>query len=63
MKKLILSAISALAIGTGAALAAGGGGHVEDHAFSFEGPSGNTTKSNCVAASKFTAKSARAATG
>jgi ubiquinol-cytochrome c reductase cytochrome c1 subunit len=40
MKKLILSAISALAIGTGAALAAGGGGHVEDHAFSFEGPFG-----------------------
>ena len=26
-------------------------------------PSANTTKSNCVAASKFTAKSARAATG
>ncbi|KFE36791.1 cytochrome c1 [Thioclava atlantica] len=45
MKNLLISAISALAIGTGLlagpALAAGGGeGHVEDISFSFEGPFG-----------------------
>lgn len=42
MKKLLISAVSALVIGLGAnsALAAGAGGHVEDISFSFEGPFG-----------------------
>lgn len=39
MKKLLISAVSALAIGTGAAMASGGG-HIPDHSFSFEGPFG-----------------------
>ena len=40
MRKLALATISALALGTGGALAAGTAGHVEDVAFSFEGPFG-----------------------
>jgi ubiquinol-cytochrome c reductase cytochrome c1 subunit len=36
----ILSGIAALFLGTGAALAAGAGGHVTDFRFSFEGPFG-----------------------
>ena len=40
MKKLLISAVSALMLGSGAALAAGEGGHVEDFSFSFEGPFG-----------------------
>ena len=40
MKKLLISAVSALVLGTGAAFAAGGGAHMEDFAFSFEGPFG-----------------------
>jgi ubiquinol-cytochrome c reductase cytochrome c1 subunit len=40
LKKTILSGIAALALGTGAALAAGTGGHVTDYRFSFEGPFG-----------------------
>lgn len=39
-RKIAISAVSALVLGTGAAMAAGGGGHVEDVAFSFEGPFG-----------------------
>ena len=40
-RKIAISAVSALCLTTGAAFAAGGeGGHVEDHAFSFEGPFG-----------------------
>ena len=43
IRKLTLTALTALGLTAGAALAAGGGGdygHVEDHAFSFEGPFG-----------------------
>lgn len=40
MKKTILSVLVALGLGTGAAFAAGGGGHVEDVDFSFDGPFG-----------------------
>jgi ubiquinol-cytochrome c reductase cytochrome c1 subunit len=40
-KKLIVSAIAAIAIAPGAAMAAGAAGHVEDFAFSFEGPFGS----------------------
>ena len=40
MKKLLISAISALVLGTGSAFAAGGEAHIEDIAFSFEGPFG-----------------------
>jgi ubiquinol-cytochrome c reductase cytochrome c1 subunit len=41
IRKLTLSIISALAISTGAAIAAGGeGGHIENIAFSFDGPFG-----------------------
>ncbi|MFP1642947.1 cytochrome c1 [Pontitalea aquivivens] len=40
MKKLLISAVSALMLGSGAALAAGAEGHVDDFAFSFEGPFG-----------------------
>ena len=40
MRKLVLSAALALALPAGAALAAGGEGHVEDFSFSFEGPFG-----------------------
>lgn len=40
-RKIAISAVSALCLTTGAAFAAGGeGGHIEDHAFSFEGPFG-----------------------
>ncbi|MEN8831059.1 MAG: cytochrome c1 [Pacificibacter sp.] len=39
-KKLTLSAVTALALGAGAAMAAGGAGHVHDVDFSFEGPFG-----------------------
>ena len=40
MRKLLISAVSALALGTGAALAAGTEGHIEGVDFSFEGPFG-----------------------
>ena len=40
-KKLIVSAIAAIAIAPGAAMAAGAAGKVEDFAFSFEGPFGS----------------------
>lgn len=40
MKKLAISAVAALVLSSGAALAAGGEGHVEDVSFSFEGPFG-----------------------
>src|SRR6056297_3373414 len=39
-KKLAISAVAALTLSTGAALAAGGAGKVEDVDFSFEGPFG-----------------------
>jgi len=39
-RKVAISAVSALVLGTGAAMAAGAAGHVEDVAFSFEGPFG-----------------------
>ncbi|WP_226622089.1 cytochrome c1 [Alloyangia pacifica] len=39
-KKLALSAVAALGLFSGSAFAAGEGGHVEDFAFSFEGPFG-----------------------
>lgn len=39
MKKLLISAVSALVLGSGAAMAAEGG-HIPDFAFSFEGPFG-----------------------
>lgn len=39
-RKIAISAVSALALTTGAVFAAEGGGHVEDIAFSFEGPFG-----------------------
>jgi ubiquinol-cytochrome c reductase cytochrome c1 subunit len=39
-KKLAISAVAALALTSGAALAAGGAGHVHDVDFSFEGPFG-----------------------
>lgn len=45
IRKLTLTALTALGLSTGAALAAGGGdgeyGHIEDHAFTFEGPFGS----------------------
>ncbi|PRD37761.1 UNVERIFIED_CONTAM: petC [Trichonephila clavipes] len=44
LRKIAISAISALAITSGAAMAAGGGGHIEDVAFSFEGPFGKFEK-------------------
>lgn len=40
MKKLLISAVSALVLGSAPVLAAEGGGHVPDFAFSFEGPFG-----------------------
>ncbi|MCI2394798.1 cytochrome c1 [Aliiroseovarius sediminis] len=40
IKKLATSAVVALALATGGALAAGDEGHIEDFAFSFEGPFG-----------------------
>jgi len=39
-RKIAISAVSALALTTGAAFAAGGESHIEDIAFSFEGPFG-----------------------
>ncbi len=39
-KKLAISAVAALTLSTGAVMAAGGAGHVEDIDFSFEGPFG-----------------------
>ena len=40
IRKLTLTAFAALGLSAGAALAAGGEAHVEDYAFSFEGPFG-----------------------
>jgi ubiquinol-cytochrome c reductase cytochrome c1 subunit len=40
LRKLTLSAIAALALSTGGAVAAGGESHVENFSFSFEGPFG-----------------------
>lgn len=40
-RKIAISAVSALALTTGAMFASEGGGHVEDVAFSFEGPFGS----------------------
>ena len=40
LKKLAISAVAALTLSAGGAMAAGGAGHVEDVAFSFEGPFG-----------------------
>lgn len=40
LKKLAISAIAALTLSTGASMAAGAGGHIEDVDFSFEGPFG-----------------------
>ena len=40
MKKSILAALVAFGLGTTGAHAAGGAGHIEDFAFSFEGPFG-----------------------
>jgi ubiquinol-cytochrome c reductase cytochrome c1 subunit len=40
IRKLAITASTALALSTGAALAAGGAGYVEDYSFSFEGPFG-----------------------
>ncbi|WP_397543047.1 cytochrome c1 [Roseovarius salis] len=40
LKKLAITAVAALTLSSGAALAAGAGGHVEDVDFSFEGPFG-----------------------
>ena len=40
-KKLTLGVTLALALGAGGAQAAGSEGHVDDHAFSFEGPFGS----------------------
>jgi ubiquinol-cytochrome c reductase cytochrome c1 subunit len=40
MKKLAISAVTALTLSAGGALAAGGGGHTHDVDFSFEGPFG-----------------------
>lgn len=40
IKKLGIAGITALGLSTGAALAAGGAGHIEDVAFSYEGPFG-----------------------
>lgn len=39
-RKIAISAVSALTLTSGAAFAAGGGAHIEDVAFSFEGPFG-----------------------
>ncbi len=40
IRKIALTAATALALSGGAVLAAGSEGHIEDHAFSFEGPFG-----------------------
>ncbi len=40
LKKLAISAVAALSLSAGAAMAAGGTGHIEDTAFSYEGPFG-----------------------
>lgn len=39
-RKIAISAVSALVLGAGSAMAAGAEGHIEDVAFSFEGPFG-----------------------
>ena len=44
IKASILAALVAFGLGSGAAVASGGGGHVEDFAFSFEGPFGSYDK-------------------
>ena len=44
LRKIALSAVSALVLATGAAYAAGGESHIEDTAFSFEGPFGTFDK-------------------
>jgi len=44
IKKLTATALTALALTTGGAMAAGGEGHIEDIAFSFEGPFGTYDK-------------------
>ncbi|HMO06275.1 MAG TPA: cytochrome c1 [Paracoccaceae bacterium] len=41
MRKTLIAAVAALALPAGAALAAGEAGHIEDVAFSFEGPFGS----------------------
>lgn len=41
IRKLTLTAIAALGLSAGGALAAGGEAHIEDYAFSFEGPFGS----------------------
>ena len=40
IKKIALTAVASLALSAGAAFAAGGGGHIHDVQFSFEGPFG-----------------------
>lgn len=40
-KKLVISAVTAFALSSGASFAAGGAGYVEDYNFSFEGPFGS----------------------
>jgi ubiquinol-cytochrome c reductase cytochrome c1 subunit len=45
LRKIAISAISALTLTTGAALAAGGESHIHDTAFSFEGPFGTFDRS------------------
>lgn len=40
LKKLSIAALAALSLSAGGAMAAGGAGHIEDIAFSFEGPFG-----------------------
>lgn len=41
LKKIAISAVAALALSAGGAMAAGADGHVEDFSFSFEGPFGS----------------------
>lgn len=43
-RKIAISAVSALVLSTGAVMAAGAEGHIEDVAFSFEGPFGTFDK-------------------
>lgn len=44
LRKIAITAATSLALTTGAAFAAGGGGHIEDIQFSFEGPFGKFDK-------------------
>lgn len=44
LRKIAISAVVALGLASGAALAAGGEGHIEDITFSFEGPFGTFDK-------------------